>query len=55
VKVSLRSRRVDVARVAEQFGGGGHRLASGAILETNLEDARARVLAAVSAALDGLA
>jgi phosphoesterase RecJ-like protein len=55
VKVSLRSRRVDVARVAEQFGGGGHRLASGAILDTNLEDARARVLAAVSAALDGLA
>jgi phosphoesterase RecJ-like protein len=52
VKVSFRSRRVDVARVAEQFGGGGHRLASGAILQTTLDDARARVLAAVAAALD---
>jgi phosphoesterase RecJ-like protein len=53
VKVSFRSRaRVDVARLAEQFGGGGHRLASGAILETSLDDARARVLQATAAALD---
>jgi phosphoesterase RecJ-like protein len=53
VKVSFRSReRVDVARIAEQFGGGGHRLASGVIITATLEDARARVLAAVSAALD---
>jgi phosphoesterase RecJ-like protein len=56
VKVSFRSReRVDVAQIAEQFGGGGHRLASGAILATTLEDARRRVLAAVSAALDASA
>jgi phosphoesterase RecJ-like protein len=53
VKVSFRSRlRVDVARLAERFGGGGHRLASGAILETTLDDARRRVLAAVGEALD---
>jgi phosphoesterase RecJ-like protein len=53
IKVSFRSRaRVDVARIAEQFGGGGHRLASGAILQTNLDDAHARVLAAVASALD---
>jgi phosphoesterase RecJ-like protein len=53
VKVSFRSRnRVDVARLAEQFGGGGHRLASGAVLEVPLEEARARVLQAVKAALD---
>jgi bifunctional oligoribonuclease and PAP phosphatase NrnA len=52
VKVSFRSRsRVDVAKVAQQFGGGGHRLAAGAILETSLEDALARVLAAIAAAL----
>jgi bifunctional oligoribonuclease and PAP phosphatase NrnA len=52
VKVSFRSRaRVDVAQVAERFGGGGHRLASGAILETTLADARTRVLAAVHEAL----
>lgn len=48
VKVSFRSRsRVDVARLAERFGGGGHRLASGATLEGSLEQARDRVLEAV--------
>ncbi|MBL8799513.1 MAG: bifunctional oligoribonuclease/PAP phosphatase NrnA [Planctomycetia bacterium] len=48
VKVSFRSRaRVDVERVAKQFGGGGHRLASGATLETSLDVAQERVLAAV--------
>jgi phosphoesterase RecJ-like protein len=53
IKISFRSRqRVDIARVAEQFGGGGHRLASGAILNTTLEEARTRVLAAVEAALN---
>jgi phosphoesterase RecJ-like protein len=52
VKVSFRSRAaVDVGRVAERFGGGGHRLASGAILTAPLEEARARVLEAVTAAL----
>jgi phosphoesterase RecJ-like protein len=54
VKISFRSRRVDVARLAERFGGGGHRLASGAILETSLDEARRRVLAAVGEALDNL-
>jgi phosphoesterase RecJ-like protein len=48
VKVSFRARsRVDVARLAQQFGGGGHRLAAGAILETSLPEARDRVLRAV--------
>jgi phosphoesterase RecJ-like protein len=52
VKVSFRSRsQVDVARLAEQFGGGGHRLASGAIVESSLEDARSRVLDAAQAVL----
>jgi phosphoesterase RecJ-like protein len=52
VKVSLRSRsRVDVARVAERFGGGGHRLAAGTRLDGALADARAAVLQAVRAAL----
>jgi phosphoesterase RecJ-like protein len=51
IKVSFRSRSVDVARVAERFGGGGHRLAAGAVLAGTLEEARARVLDAVAAAL----
>jgi phosphoesterase RecJ-like protein len=53
VKVSFRSRApFDVARIAEQFGGGGHRLASGAILEAPLDEARARVLQAVHLAVE---
>lgn len=52
IKISFRSRCVDVARVAQHFGGGGHKLASGAVLETTLDDARSRVLAAVAAAID---
>jgi phosphoesterase RecJ-like protein len=52
VKVSFRSRaRVDVAQLAEQFHGGGHRRASGAIVEGPLEEVRTRVLEAVFAAL----
>jgi phosphoesterase RecJ-like protein len=55
VKVSFRSQaRVDVGKLAEEFGGGGHRLASGAILDGSLEDARTRVLASVAAALAAL-
>ncbi len=52
VKVSFRSRqRIDVARVAESFQGGGHRLAAGATLPGPLAEAQARVLAAVRKAL----
>jgi phosphoesterase RecJ-like protein len=52
IKISFRSRSsVDVARVAERFGGGGHRLASGAVVESSLDDARARVLEAVLASV----
>jgi phosphoesterase RecJ-like protein len=51
VKVSFRSRILDVARVAERFGGGGHKLAAGATLQASLDEARVRVLDAVSAAL----
>jgi phosphoesterase RecJ-like protein len=52
VKISFRSRDpIDVSRIAETFGGGGHRLASGAILQTPMEEAKARVLEAVAKAL----
>jgi phosphoesterase RecJ-like protein len=54
VKVSFRSRAiVDVARLAERFGGGGHRRASGATIQASLPDVRSRVLEAVAAALGG--
>jgi len=45
VKVSFRGRvDTDVAAVAEQFGGGGHKLASGATLAGSLADALETVL-----------
>jgi phosphoesterase RecJ-like protein len=45
VKVSWRSGEAyDVARVAQRFGGGGHRVASGAMIDGSLEEVRAIVL-----------
>ncbi len=52
VKFSFRSRiGVDVATLAEQFGGGGHKQASGATLTGPLRDAIDRVLTATRAML----
>jgi phosphoesterase RecJ-like protein len=50
-KVSFRSRELNVSKLAERFGGGGHRLASGARVNKPLPAARDEVLAAVEAAL----
>ena len=51
VKVSFRSRDpMNVAEIAAKFGGGGHRLAAGAILAGSLEEVKTRVLAAIEAA-----
>ena len=50
-KVSFRARSVDVSKLAEQFGGGGHKLAAGARIDGNLPDVRERVLAAAKEAL----
>jgi phosphoesterase RecJ-like protein len=48
-KVSFRSREgIDVARLAQKFGGGGHCQAAGASLTTSLEEARAQVLQALT-------
>jgi len=45
-RLSLRSQGdVDVARVAERFGGGGHRIASGCTLDGPLESAMACLVA----------
>ena len=47
-KVSFRSRRADVSKLAERFGGGGHKLASGARVDGDLPAARELVLAAAA-------
>jgi phosphoesterase RecJ-like protein len=52
VKISFRSRGgVDCRRLAEQFGGGGHRPAAGAFVNRHMEEARPIILGAVSAAM----
>ena len=52
VKVSFRSRcHVDCAKLAEQFGGGGHKAAAGALLREPLNIAQQRVLDAARAAM----
>jgi len=50
-KISFRARELDVSKLAERFGGGGHKLASGARVERPLPVVRDEVLAAVEAAL----
>ena len=53
VKASLRSReRVDVNAVCRQFGGGGHRLASGAKLNCSMTQAQAELKSAILAQLE---
>jgi phosphoesterase RecJ-like protein len=53
IKASLRSRSgVNVAKVAEQFGGGGHKQAAGASLPRPLANAQATILQAMKIALD---
>src|ERR1700743_501874 len=48
VRISLRSKgQIDVARFAEQFGGGGHARAAGLKLPGTLAEVRRRVLQAM--------
>lgn len=53
VKVSFRSRSgLDVAQVAEQFGGGGHKLASGAMLPGPFSSALQTIVKAMQTAIE---
>lgn len=55
-KVSFRGKEgFDVGRLAEQFGGGGHKMASGATVLKPIPETRAAVLTAAKAALNGTA
>jgi phosphoesterase RecJ-like protein len=52
VKISWRTHAgIDVSRVAQQFGGGGHEPAAGASVEGRLEDVEKSVLAATAQAM----
>jgi phosphoesterase RecJ-like protein len=53
IRVSLRSRSAhDVARLAEQFGGGGHRKAAGLTMRKSLEEAKSIIIADLSELLE---
>ena len=43
-KISMRSESVDISSVCAKFGGGGHKLAAGCMIKTNVEEAAKRVL-----------
>lgn len=49
VRVSVRSRdeRIDMAKLAERFGGGGHRMAAGFWVDGGIEEAREQVIGAL--------
>lgn len=46
-RVSLRSNGLDVCKIASYFGGGGHKLASGCLIEENIEKAVEQVISVV--------
>jgi bifunctional oligoribonuclease and PAP phosphatase NrnA len=51
-KVSFRSRsQIDVSKIAEKYGGGGHKLASGARVKRSLPEVRDEILKVVELAL----
>ena len=51
-KISFRSRsQVDCSKLAEQFGGGGHKAAAGAFVPGPLAEAQKKVLDAARAAM----
>ena len=43
-KISMRSESVDISGVCVKFGGGGHKLAAGCLIKTNVEEAATKVL-----------
>jgi bifunctional oligoribonuclease and PAP phosphatase NrnA len=52
-RASLRSKgSINVARVAESFGGGGHRNAAGLSIEGDWDEVEAQIVAALAAAID---
>jgi phosphoesterase RecJ-like protein len=54
IKASFRSRsHIEVSRIAEQFHGGGHKQAAGAILPGPMGEAQSRVLAAMMTLFPG--
>ncbi len=43
-KVSMRSKKLDVAKICEQFGGGGHTYAAGCTIKASIKDSVEKIL-----------
>ena len=43
-KVSMRSKNIDVAKICEIFGGGGHTFAAGCTIKANMKDSVSKLL-----------
>ncbi|MFT7667660.1 MAG: phosphoesterase RecJ-like protein [Planctomycetota bacterium] len=55
VKLSARSKNdYDVNALARRFGGGGHRKASGALIQGTLQDVRSRLVSAAASGFDAI-
>jgi phosphoesterase RecJ-like protein len=48
IKVSMRSKQMDVSGISAAFGGGGHEFAAGCTLRKAASEARGQILAALS-------
>lgn len=53
IRLSMRSRNIDVSRIAVSLGGGGHQRAAGCTIEADLDTAKAQVIKLLSSALEG--
>ena len=54
VKVSLRSKSyIDVSKIAQSFGGGGHIRAAGCTIYSSIEDAKKQIVDAVVKVVQG--
>ena len=49
--MSMRSKGMDVAKIAAGFGGGGHVRAAGCTLEMNFADAKRAIMQAIEEAM----
>lgn len=43
-KISMRSKKLDVAEICSVFGGGGHSLAAGCVIKSSVKDAAKKIL-----------
>ena len=47
-KVSMRSKSIDVAKICEEFGGGGHTYAAGCTIKASVNDSIDKILKEIS-------